>query len=32
LFERIIKGPKVITYQTYLNDKGIMNILESRLD
>lgn len=32
LFKRIIKGPKVITYQTYLNDKGIMNILESRLD
>jgi len=32
LFKRIIEGPKVITYQTYLNDKGIMNILESRLD
>ncbi|HPJ24019.1 MAG TPA: hypothetical protein PK113_03835 [Bacillota bacterium] len=32
LFERIIKAPKVITYKTYLNDKGIMNILESKLD
>ena len=27
LFERIVQSPKVITYQTYLNDKGILNVL-----
>jgi len=32
LFERIKQSPKVITYQTYLNDKGILNVLESRLE
>jgi len=32
LFERIKQAPKSITYQTYLNDKGILNVLESRLD
>jgi transposase-like protein len=32
LFKRIKQSPKVITYQTYLNDKGILNVLESRLE
>lgn len=32
LFERIMQSKKVITYKTYLNDKGILNVLKSRLD
>jgi hypothetical protein len=32
LLERIKQSPKEITYQTYLNDKGILNVLESRLE
>ena len=32
LFERIKQSSKTMTYQTYLNDKGILNVLESRLE